>query len=343
MINAGSTDTAIRREIMRADRLLSLLFLLQAKGRLTAQQIAAELEVSERTVYRDVDALGMAGVPIYTQIGANGGISLDEDYRVSLTGLSRDQVWSLFASREPGPLQDIGLARAQADTLHKLWHSLPDSQQQQVTQVQQRLHIDPLGWFKFGDTSQVLSRLQAAVWGDQQVMFSYQSVSQYEMHPVQVEAYGLVAKADKWYLVGRLMSGEYRTYRLTRMRALEMVPGSFRRDPAFDLAAYWRDSRQRFQQQMRAEFPPYPVTLHLHPEQLPYLDQVLEGCFQQQGEPDGEGWITVDIRFATQLEAQTHVLALGLYARVIAPARLRDHLLACAEALMLHYRTPGAE
>jgi predicted DNA-binding transcriptional regulator YafY len=326
---------------MRADRLLSLLFLLQSKGRMTAQYLAAELEVSERTVYRDVDALSIAGVPIYTQMGTHGGIFLDEDYRISLTGLSRDQLWSLFASREPGPLQDIGLARAQADTLRKLLQTLPDSQQQQVTHIQQRLHIDPVGWFSFGDTSHILTHLQTAVWGDHPVTFTYHAVGQQESHPVVVEAYGLVAKADKWYLVGRSPTGDYRTYRLTRMRDLQVQPESFNRDPAFDLASYWQQSRQRFQQQMRQEFPPYPVTLHLHPEQIRYLDQVLEGRFEQQGEPDSQGWITVQIHFATPLEAQTHVLALGLHARIISPPALRDYLLHLTQALTTHYQHPG--
>ena len=319
---------------MRADRLLSMLLMLQARGRMTAQDIAEELEVSERTVYRDIDALCIAGIPICTQSGTNGGVFLDEHYRVTLHGLSKDQVLSLFASKEAGPLADIGMARAAKDSLLNLFNTLPAPHQQEVERMRQRFHIDPAGWFSVGEDAEMLRLLQDAVWGDYQIEMTYHAIG-YDPRILTVDAYALVSKADKWYLIGRKANGEYRTYRLTRIHDLHLLQIQFQRDPAFDLVEYWQSSRQQFYAQMSDIYPQYFATLRVHTEMFWYVASFFEGRFQQIGE--SEGWLTIEVEFSNAGEARTHVMAMGTQVEIIAPEALRDEVLAQAQALIAHY------
>ena len=322
---------------MRAERLLSMLLLLQTKRRVTAEDLARELHVSERTVYRDVDALSLAGIPIYTQPGNNGGIFLDEQYRVSLSGLSENQVLSLFATSEAGPLADIGMERAVKDSLMTLFSTLPTPHQQAVQQMQQRFYIDPQGWFQSSDTSAYLQQLQVAVWEDRRVEFDYQAVGQDSAKVVQVDAYALVAKADKWYLVGRRANGDYRTYRLNRIRQLQVLAAHFERDTDFDLAAYWQAGKYQFAQQMAEEFPPYLVSLQVQPEILWYFSRYLEGQFRQIGKTAADGSAQVEVTFPLIDEAKAHIISMGIFISILSPAELREELRAMAQSMVEHY------
>src|SRR5690606_17206502 len=148
------------------------------------------------------------------------------------------------------------------------------------------------GWFNFGNPLDDLHVLQTAVWEDKQVAFSYHAIGRGAIQHSCIDAYALVSKADKWYLVGRKPNGDYRTYRLNRLHALTVLDSQFERDSTFNLADYWHASRHRFQQQMDKTFPPYVVTLAIHPEIFWYFSSVLAGNFRQMGEPDAQGWIT---------------------------------------------------
>ncbi len=203
---------------MRADRLLSLMLMLAARGRLTAGELAGRLEVSERTIYRDVEALSSAGIPVYTQSGVNGGVFLDEHYRVSLTGFSRTDLQALFVADDARPLADLGLAREA--TMLKLFAALPLIQRREVERARQRLYIDPTNWFQIVEASPVLPILQQAVWEDRRVEVCYQAVEGHASART-LDAYGLVAKANIWYLVARKAvgdsAGEMRNYRVARL------------------------------------------------------------------------------------------------------------------------------
>ncbi|MEL6272527.1 MAG: WYL domain-containing protein [Chloroflexota bacterium] len=323
---------------MRADRLLSMMLLLQSRGRMTAQDLADELEVSERTVYRDIDALSVAGIPVYTQPGANGGIFLDEHYRVSLTGLNREQVMAVFASAEAGPLADIGMARAAEDSLMKLFAALPSPHQRDVERMRQRFHIDPSGWFFSGDVSAYLRDLQTAVWQDLRVRVQYQSVG-HGVYPVLLDAVALVSKSDQWYMVGRKQNGDYRTYRLTRFHGLQLTGEHFERNETFDLAAYWQASRQQFQQQMEERFKAYPAQLRVHPQMLWYFGSFLEGRWRQLDDPDDIGWIPVEVQFGSLEESLAHIMGLGDTVTVTAPDGLRDQLVRMARLVLAHHST----
>lgn len=321
---------------MRADRLLSMMLLLQKNKRMTAQDLAQELEVSERTIYRDIDALSISGIPIYTQSGTHGGIFLDENYRLSLTGLSKQQVISLFMSSEAGPLADIGMERNVKDGMLKLFHSLPSVQQNEIERMQQRLYIDPVGWFNFGDTSDYLGELQDAVWQDRQVKMSYQP--HYKApYDLCVDAYAIVSKADKWYLVGRKASGDFRTYRLTQIKQLQALETHFERAADFDLMTYWQESQHNFQQQMDDEFPSYPVELRIHSNLLWYVSHYLSGRFEQLSPLDEDKYCRIRVQFRTDYEAQANLLAMGLYADIISPEELKVQIRDLALEIAKHH------
>jgi predicted DNA-binding transcriptional regulator YafY len=321
---------------MRADRLISLMLLLNARGRMTAHQLAEHLEVSERTIYRDIDALSTAGVPLYVQPGVNGGVFLDEHYRISLTGLTRAEVQALFVTSNARPLADLGLASAVEATLLKLFAALPTTQQVEVERLRSRFHIDPANWFQVVEPSALLPTLQQAVWEDRAVTIKYQIVEG-EWFDGAVNAYGLVAKANIWYLVGEKRPGEFRNYRLGRIKQAALTDTHFTRQPDFDLAAYWEASCRQFEQYAADHFPPYQATLHVHPKAFWYFPGYLEGRYRQLGDPDADGWVTLCVTFESLDDARMRILGLGPDVRVIEPDALRSAVLETARAIVTAY------
>lgn len=186
---------------MRADRLLSLLMLLQTRGSLTAQALAAELEVTERTIYRDVIALSSAGIPVYTERGPGGGITLLEDYRTNLTGLNPAEVRALFMLSIPAPLDQLGVGDELRMALLKLSAALPSSRRADESTARQRIHLDASGWFQDDEPVPYLKTVQAALWGDRLLEIVYRSDFGTAIE-MTIAPYGLVAKANNWYLVG---------------------------------------------------------------------------------------------------------------------------------------------
>ena len=185
---------------MRADRLLSILMILQARGRVTAQQLAEELEVSVRTVYRDMDALSAAGVPVYAERGPGGGCSLLDSYRTTLTGLTRDEVRALFMLSIPAPLAELGVGQELKAALLKLSAALPASRRYDEAHVRQRIHLDSVGWSETVEPVPHLRTVQQAVWEDRKLQLTYRLPFEAQAEWL-VEPYGLVAKAGTWYLV----------------------------------------------------------------------------------------------------------------------------------------------
>jgi predicted DNA-binding transcriptional regulator YafY len=321
---------------MRADRLLRMMLLLQKNKQMRAQDLSAELEVSLSTIYRDIDALNIAGIPVYTQPGTNGGIFIEEGFRASLTDLSQSQIISLFIAINAKSLADIGMEGTTKDALLKVFNTLPTSHQDEVRRTQQRLYIDPEGWFNSEDTSHHLDVIQQAIWQDQRLQLVYQS---HEKTPYEVilDAYALVSKAYNWYLVGRKATGEYRTYRILRIIQIQPFDEVFERDPSFDLAQYWQSSQQHFYRQIINEFPTFPVELHIHSTAYWYLIRVLERQFQQMSPPDDNHWCRVRVYFNTKFEAQTHILAMANQVKIIAPTQLEDDMKQIVKTLGEHY------
>lgn len=316
---------------MRADRLISMILTLHARGRMTAAELASRMEVSERTVYRDLEALGAAGIPVYTQSGQNGGIFLDEDYRVALTDLSTPEVRALFVSSGSSPLNDLGLARPAEHTMLKLMAALPYRQRAEAQRMRQRFHIDPQNWFQVVELSPFLPLLQQAVWEDRVITVDYRPVEE-ECGRRTLEAYALVAKANLWYLVARKPDGAMRTYRVSRFNEVTLTSEVFERDQAFDLVTYWETARARFEQASFSINPPYPAILRVHDEMLWYFPAYMSGRHEIEGTRDD--WITVRVRFDSLLDARMRVLGLGASAVVIEPDMLRDAVMEAARALI---------
>ncbi|MEM8532241.1 MAG: YafY family protein [Chloroflexota bacterium] len=318
---------------MRADRLLSMMLFLSARNHMTARELATRLEVSERTIYRDINALSAAGVPIYTQPGTYGGVFLDENYRISLTGLSPTQIHALFMSRATGPLNDLGLADAIEQTLLKLFTALPSRQRNDVAQLQQRFYVDPTNWFQNDELSPFFAVLQQAVWEDRLLHMIYQTVEQGEIERT-LESYALVAKGNVWYLVGKKPGGTMRNYRIDRLSQVQLKDTHFERDHDFDLVSYWEETRMSFEQHMRASFPPYLATLRIHTDVLWVFPAYKEGCYEQIESLNTTDWVTLRVTYDSLSEAHMHVLGLGTAVEVIEPQELHRYVLATAQAIV---------
>jgi predicted DNA-binding transcriptional regulator YafY len=309
------------------------MLLLQSRGRMTAQELAEDLEVSERTVYRDIDALSAAGVPVYAQPGTSGGVFLDEHYRISLTGLSKTEVLSLFVGSAAGPLADLGLAKAQDETLLKLFAALPSIHRREAERIHQRFYIDPNNWFQISETPSIFPLIQQAVWEDRPLRASYQPVEG-GMTVRTLDAYALVAKANIWYLVGRKPDGEMRNYRIARLSQVELMDIRFERDPDFDLAAYWKESCHIFEKMSAERIPPYSVIVRVAPEAFWYFPGYMEGRYAKIESPDPQGWFKLRVVFDAFGEARMRVLGLGTGIEVLEPVELREAVIGTAQAIV---------
>lgn len=237
---------------MRASRLLSLQMLLETQGRMSAQALADALEVSVRTLYRDVDQLSAAGVPIYAERGRNGGFALLPGWKTTLTGLTPAEAQAVFLSGLPGPAQDLGLGRDVQGARLKLLASLPASWREDAQRVSARLHLDPVDWYRESDPTPHLPTVAAAVWSGHQVAMRYESWSDTVQRTVS--PLGLVLKAGVWYLVAQPASagkapadGGPRTYRVSNILAARVLDAPVRRPARFDLPGYWAQSIKRFE------------------------------------------------------------------------------------------------
>ena len=240
---------------MRASRLLSLQMLLETRGRMSAQALAEALEVSVRTLYRDVDQLGAAGVPIYAERGRNGGFALLPGWKTTLTGLTPSEAQAVFLSGLPGPAQDLGLGGDVEGARLKLLAALPASWREDAQRVSARLHLDPVDWYRESDPTPHLPTVAAAVWSGRQIAMRYESWSATVLRTVS--PLGLVLKAGVWYLVAlpadkpenKAEKGEGgpRTYRVSNILAAQALDVPVRRPARFDLPGYWAQSIRRFE------------------------------------------------------------------------------------------------
>lgn len=322
---------------MRADRLLSILLLLQAQRRLTARALAGRLEVSERTIQRDMEALSAAGVPVYAERGRGGGWTLSERYRVDVPGLNEAEVQALFLSTPRALLADLGLARAAQSALIKLLEALPALRRHDAEYARQRILVETGGWRRGEEPAPLLPALQEAVWQDRRLDLLYERGDGVSVRRT-VDPLGLVAKGRVWYLVAAV-EGEPRTYRVSRVRDATPLSGAAARPADFDLAAYWASSSARF----TAGLPRYPVRLRAAPEMLSRLGSV--GAYMRveaQSEPDGAGWCELALSFESEEEACGYILSFGALAEVIEPAGLRERLVALARETLARYgQTPA--
>jgi predicted DNA-binding transcriptional regulator YafY len=320
---------------MRADRLLSILLLLQANRHMTAGNLARRLEVSERTIHRDMEALGAAGVPVYAQRGTGGGWLLSEAYRTSLPGLNEAEVQALFLAAPQQLLADLGLRHAADAALLKLLAALPAAHRRDAEYARQRILVDTAGWNRSEEAVPALPALQEAVWRGLRVRIAYRrgdgEEAERTLHPL-----GLVAKGSLWYLVAA-SGGEPRTYRVSRVRSVALLEEPCLRPSDFDLAAFWAESSAGF----TAALPRYPVTVRVPAEILPRLGSA--GGYVRVdhiGAPDPDGWVEVRLLCETEENARGFVLHFGGQMRIVEPAVLREQVARLAAEVVALYAEP---
>ncbi|HVL54084.1 MAG TPA: YafY family protein [Vitreimonas sp.] len=314
---------------MRASRLVNLLLLLQTRGLMTARELSRELEVSERTIYRDVDALSSSGVPIYAERGPHGGIRLVEGYRTRLTGLTPDEAEALFLSGLPGPAAELGLGTVVAAARLKVLAALPPELRARASRITERFHFDAPGWFQTPDTVPFLGSLAAAVWATRRVRLTYRRAEGGSVVR-DVEPLGLVLKGGTWYLVARC-NGQFRTYRVSRVLAAETTDVPFERPDAFDLARHWSASIAAYER----DFERIELVLRVAPEELDTVAGILG---RERVRPDGsstpDGRLLVRATYEWDDEALSAAVRTAHVAEVVEPAWVSDAMLAFARAIV---------
>jgi predicted DNA-binding transcriptional regulator YafY len=305
---------------MRATRLVSLLLLLQTRGQLTAAEIAERLEVSVRTVHRDVESLAAAGVPVEALRGPAGGYRLAGGYRTRLTGLTADEAEALFAAGMPGPAAELGLGGELAAARLKLLAALPSELQERATRASRLFHLDTRGWFRAEDTVPHLPALAAAVWQGCRARIRYReggSVVQRTIDPL-----GLVLKGGAWYLVARRSAG-MRVYRVSRVVSVRALEESFERPSSFELTVFWEQWSRSFEETL----PRVQVTVRVDEDVRRWLP----------GDPRvGEDGRTV-VAFAHLGDAYRELLRFGTQLEVLEPVELRDRIAATSREVAAMY------
>jgi predicted DNA-binding transcriptional regulator YafY len=321
---------------MRADRLLSIILILKNRKQLSAKALAVELEVSERTIYRDMDALSGAGVPVYSIHGPRGGFCLDPQFQTDLTGLSAGEIRELFINRLPGPLTELGMGDHSNHVFQKLLSALPSFHQEIADQVHKRIHVDPVQWFRPSESTPHLRKLEEAMWRNCRVQVVYRG-KQGDRFDGEVAPYGLVAKTSIWYLVGE-SEGQIRVFRASRFQSVSHTEAFFTCPETFDVAEFWTDWCRQFEQSL----PVYPVELNLSPEACRVLPQVVgetAHVYLKDGERvNDNGWVRTTISFETLEEACRKVMGFGATVEVVAPLELRRRIREQADELASFYR-----
>ena len=312
---------------MRASRLLSILMLLQLRERLTAEALAAEFEVSVRTIYRDIDRLAEAGVPVYADRGPGGGFRLVDGYRTRLTGLASDEVEAMFMIGLPGPAAALGMGPAASNAGRKMLAALPRASGDVAGRMGARFHLDPVDWYRDDAPLQQLPAIARAVLDQTPLAMTYDSWR--GVRERVVEPLGLVLKAGAWYLVAR-SNGMARIYKVANILQHAVRDARFERPADFDLAAWWSAETARFEAGLR----PGIAQLRATPLGLKRLAQL--GAFAQRavtaaGAPDDDGWSQVALPIETIDHAALTLLGIGPEIVVLEPEALRDRLRALAD------------
>ncbi|MCF2532371.1 helix-turn-helix transcriptional regulator [Yinghuangia soli] len=346
---------------MRASRLLSVLLTLQTRGQVTAQELADELEVSVRTVYRDIESLSAAGIPVYAERGPAGGYRLLDGFRTKINGLTADEADSLMLTGLPGPAAELGLGAVVASAQLKLMAGLAPELRERAARAGERFHLDTVGWYHAAENSPHLADAANAVWHGRRIRITYRRWGG-KVSPRVVEPYGLVLKAGVWYLVARAVeaapaagpgesgqSGEprraERTYRIGRILELEALDESFERDPAFALADYWAAWSEEFETNLYT----VPAMVRLSPRARAAVG-TLFGALRERvvaetaSAPDDAGWVRAVLPLESVQFGALDLLRLGPEAEVLGPPELRRIIEEYARSVVAMYASsPGAE
>lgn len=318
---------------MRATRLVQLLLLLQARGRLTAAALAVELEVSERTIHRDVEALSAAGVPIYAERGPHGGFQLVDGYRTRLTGLTGDEAEALFLSGMPGPAAELGLGTVVAAARLKVLAALPAELRTRASRLVERFHLDAAGWFNAGEPVPHLGAVADAVWEGRRITVGYRRAGG-EVDRI-LDPLGLVLKAGTWYLVARA-DDRIRTYRISRFSRVTPSGDGFQRPASFDLAGHWHASIAEYER----DTPRTQVTVRVRERAVGLLADLVGIRAVRAAEelPETEsGWRRLRIWVDWPEEVPGRLLGLGDCLEVVEPIEVRDRVVELAAGVLARH------
>lgn len=319
---------------MRASRLLSILILLQVRGRVSAAALAEEFEVSVRTIYRDVDQLSAAGVPVYAERGRSGGFQLLDGYRTRLTGFTPSEAHALLLAGIGSAAADLGLGEDLAAAQLKLMASLPADSGAGAQRVSARFHLDPAQWYTRVENVAHLPELARAVWEERRIRIRYESWKGEVARTL--DPLGLVLKGGFWYLVAA-SKNQPRTYRASNILDLAVTDAPSRRPPRFSLARYWKGWAADFEKRLMRE----RARVRLSPRGVKMLREVspaaAEAIDAAAPAPDVDGWIEAQIPIENIEHAVTQILRLGEDARVMEPAALRDAVRGRAKAIAALY------
>jgi predicted DNA-binding transcriptional regulator YafY len=305
---------------VRADRLLSILLSLQARGRLTAAQLAGELEVSERTVHRDMQALSVAGVPVYAERGPRGGWILHESYRSGPRGLHADELRALFLATPGTVLGDLGLDRASESALTKLLLAAPAADRARLEQTRQRVLIDVTTWRAAEpEAMPFLPVVQEAIWRERKLLLAYGRADGVQVERL-VDPLGLVAKGAVWYLVAATEQRDIRTYRVSRVHSARLASDTCEVPEGFDLSTYWQASKER----LVAGVPRFPVCLAADPSAVSDFKSAGRWSRVESVSPvQPDGRVLVTMQFELEEDACAFVLSFGARVELLEPLHLR--------------------
>ncbi|HEY0404525.1 MAG TPA: YafY family protein [Pyrinomonadaceae bacterium] len=318
---------------MRADRLFSIVLMLQSQRQLTAGELARRLEVSARTIHRDMEALSGAGIPVVAERGVGGGWSLLGEYRTNLTGLNEAEIQSLFVTKPARVLADLKLEKAAEGALLKLLAALPSIYRRGAEFARQRIYVDVAGWNRADEAVPLLRALQEAIWRERKVRIIYGRGECGDAFERLVDPLGLVAKGSVWYLVAAV-EGEARSYRVSRIREAQTLDEPCARPQSFDLAVFWEQSSAQF----RERLPRYQAKVRVRPEiinRMPYAGRFAR--VEQIGITDAEGWTPVTLRFDVEEMACEYALSFGTQLEVLEPAALREKVVRMAQSVVAFY------
>lgn len=314
---------------MRADRLLAILLLLQRRERMTAGHLAERLEVSTRTVYRDVEALGAAGVPVYAEPGRNGGIRLLGGYRTDLTGLTLGEAELLPLIGLSGVLAGIGVGPSLRRTEEKVLAALGTDHRERAELSRRRIHVDLPRWWDTAEEAPRLPEVAEAALAGRRLRIRYRRGRDGKVVRRNLDPLGLVVQGGVWYLVGRARGGE-RIYRVSRVLGAEVLDDGFEYPDDFDLSVFWAHRKEEF----HATREGYRVVVRARPAALRRLHEV--GA-REAAEPDPDGWTTVELSFGTGGIAYERLLGLGPEVVVLEPEELRTRILAASREIAALY------
>jgi predicted DNA-binding transcriptional regulator YafY len=317
---------------MLASRLLSILMLLQTRGRMSAAALAQEFSVSVRTIHRDIDQLSAAGIPVYADRGRSGGFRLLDGYRTELTGLTQSEAETIFLAGLPGPAKQLGLADVLSAAWLKLMAALPANVQPRAQRIAARFHLDPAAWFRNTDPLPSLQEVARAVWGERMLKLRYRRAGETEARPRKLAPLGLVLKGGIWYLVAQ--SGKsIRTYRAANIHDAEVCDESFIRPKDFDLAQHWAKAAREYEAGVYHQH----AEVRLSPQGMMMLEllgpRVVQAASETAGKPDREGWVCCALPLESFDFGVRELMRLGGDVEVIGPPALRAQLAETAQQI----------